>query len=154
MKEEKRYPGPPKWESGSRWEWDARQPKLVLNASYRPGPVLGTGDPGLRNNLTPAPRSPGSGAEIKCQLVPVELGSAPCTQHWVGLRGVSRIILGAWQRATGVQPAWAVKGRGHTRWRRRPTPGSGAPCFSGTQPCQFQLCFGSCPNPASVSPPC
>lgn len=81
------------------------------------------------------------------------LGSASCAQHCVGLSGVCRSILGAWlQRAVGAPPAWAVKGRGHTGWKRRLTLGSGAPCFSGTQPCRFQLCFDSCPNPASVSP--
>lgn len=39
-KEEKRYLGLQKRESGSRREWDTRQLKVLLNASYRPALCL------------------------------------------------------------------------------------------------------------------
>lgn len=59
MKEEKRYPGLQKRESGSRWEWNARQLKVVLNASYRPGTVLGAGEARMRNPQSdPCPEEP------------------------------------------------------------------------------------------------
>ena len=47
----------------------------------------------------------------------------------------------------GAQPVWDVCGAHAVQG------GSGPPLlFGNSQPCWFQVCFGSCPNPASAAP--